>query len=90
MTKQVQGRKGHYQENPKFTNASQRLSYIIIGKNYWHDVHISFVCFFLCTGVKSLYKGLGPTLVRTFPATGSLFLAYETTKKFLTDLADNR
>ncbi|XP_011424212.1 mitochondrial ornithine transporter 1 [Magallana gigas] len=41
-------------------------------------------------GPKALYKGLGPTLVRTFPATGSLFLAYETTKKFLTNLADGR
>ncbi|XP_061165500.1 mitochondrial ornithine transporter 1-like [Saccostrea echinata] len=41
-------------------------------------------------GPKALYKGLGPTLVRTFPATGSLFLAYETTKKFLTNMADRR
>ncbi|KAK2184765.1 hypothetical protein NP493_253g00002 [Ridgeia piscesae] len=34
-------------------------------------------------GVRALYKGLGPTILRTFPATGGLFLAYETTKKVL-------
>ncbi|KAK3100290.1 hypothetical protein FSP39_017714 [Pinctada imbricata] len=39
-------------------------------------------------GPKALYNGLGPTLVRTFPATGGLFLAYETTKKYLTEFAD--
>ncbi|KAH9373576.1 mitochondrial ornithine transporter 1 [Haemaphysalis longicornis] len=32
-------------------------------------------------GVLALYNGLGPTLLRTFPATGALFLAYEYTKK---------
>lgn len=37
-------------------------------------------------GVRALYNGLGPTLVRTFPATGALFLAYEYTKKFLTNI----
>ena len=40
-------------------------------------------------GVRALYKGLGPTLVRTFPATGALFLAVETTKKVLGNAADN-
>jgi len=39
-------------------------------------------------GVRALYKGLGPTLVRTFPATGALFLAVETTKKFVGGAAD--
>jgi len=39
-------------------------------------------------GVRALYKGLGPTLVRTFPATGALFLAVETTKKVFGDAAD--
>lgn len=34
-------------------------------------------------GFKSLYKGLTPTLLRTFPATGALFLAYESTYKIL-------
>ncbi|KAG1678331.1 Mitochondrial ornithine transporter 1 [Nymphon striatum] len=32
-------------------------------------------------GILALYNGLGPTLVRTFPATGALFLTYEYTKK---------
>ena len=37
-------------------------------------------------GVAALYKGLGPTLLRTFPATGALFVAYEYTKLSLTSL----
>ncbi|CAH8532569.1 unnamed protein product [Schistosoma mattheei] len=32
-------------------------------------------------GIRSLYRGLGPTLLRTFPATGALFLAVEWTRK---------
>ena len=39
------------------------------------------LCFLV--GVRALYKGLGPTILRTFPATGGLFLAYETTKRVL-------
>ncbi|XP_052796055.1 mitochondrial ornithine transporter 1-like [Mya arenaria] len=39
-------------------------------------------------GIQALYKGLGPTVLRTFPATGALFLAYETTKKWLGYAAD--
>ncbi|CAM1292336.1 SLC25A15 (predicted) [Pycnogonum litorale] len=34
-------------------------------------------------GILALYNGLGPTMVRTFPATGALFLTYEYTKKLL-------
>jgi len=34
-------------------------------------------------GIGSLYRGIGPTLLRTFPATGALFYAMEETKKFL-------
>jgi len=34
-------------------------------------------------GLGRLYSGLGPTLLRTFPATGALFLAYETSKKWM-------
>jgi solute carrier family 25 ornithine transporter 2/15 len=37
-------------------------------------------------GVRALYNGLGPTVIRTFPATGALFVAYEYTKKFLTNI----
>lgn len=39
-------------------------------------------------GIMALYKGLGPTVLRTFPATGALFLAYETTKKWMGYAAD--
>lgn len=35
-------------------------------------------------GIKSLYKGLMPTLLRTFPSTGALFVAYEYSKIFMT------
>ncbi len=38
------------------------------------------------SGARALYKGLGPTLLRTAPATAALFLAYETTKKTLKSL----
>ncbi|KAG8181231.1 hypothetical protein JTE90_002911 [Oedothorax gibbosus] len=34
-------------------------------------------------GFRALYKGLGPTLLRTFPACGALFAAYEYSKDFL-------
>lgn len=49
---------------------------------------ISVVGWNMLLGVRALYKGLGPTLVRTFPATGALFLAVETTKKVFGDAAD--
>lgn len=34
-------------------------------------------------GPRALYKGLGPTLVRCFPACGALFVAYEGTQELL-------
>lgn len=34
-------------------------------------------------GIGALYNGLTPTLVRTIPATATLFVAYEYSKKFL-------
>lgn len=34
-------------------------------------------------GVSTLYSGLTPTLIRTFPANGALFLAYEASRKFM-------
>lgn len=37
-------------------------------------------------GVLALYNGLKPTVVRTIPATAVLFVVYEYTKKFLSDL----
>ncbi|XP_065568621.1 mitochondrial ornithine transporter 1-like isoform X2 [Artemia franciscana] len=39
-------------------------------------------------GILALYNGLGPTLVRTFPATGALILTYETTKKYMNEAID--
>ncbi|KAK7489872.1 hypothetical protein BaRGS_00018894 [Batillaria attramentaria] len=47
----------------------------------------TLISIFRNEGIGALYKGLGPTVVRTFPATGALFLAYETTKKYGTQLA---
>ncbi|EDV24393.1 uncharacterized protein TRIADDRAFT_5000, partial [Trichoplax adhaerens] len=35
------------------------------------------------TGFFSLYRGLAPTIIRSFPANGALFLTYEYTKKLL-------
>lgn len=36
-----------------------------------------------CPGVRTLYSGLTPTLVRSFPANGALFLAYEASRKLM-------
>jgi len=41
-------------------------------------------------GVMTLYSGLGPTVIRTFPSTGALFLAYETSKKLMNDYFDKK
>lgn len=38
-------------------------------------------------GVLALYNGLTPTLIRTFPATGALFFAFEYSKKFMQSLS---
>lgn len=35
-------------------------------------------------GTRGLYKGLTPTLIRTFPSTGALFVAYEYSKQYMT------
>lgn len=34
-------------------------------------------------GFRTLYKGLGPAVIRSFPANGALFLAYEGTERLL-------
>ena len=34
-------------------------------------------------GALALYNGLLPTLLRTFPATGALFIAYETSRELM-------
>ena len=36
-------------------------------------------------GVRSFYKGIGPTLLRAFPACAALFLAYEKSKKMMSE-----
>ena len=41
-------------------------------------------------GPAALYRGLAPALIRTFPANAALFLAYESTKQFLTDTLAHR
>lgn len=40
-------------------------------------------------GVRALYSGLTPTLVRTFPANGALFLGYEASRKLMMKQFDN-
>lgn len=36
-------------------------------------------------GISSLYNGLKPTLIRTVPATATLFVTYEYSKRFMLD-----
>ncbi|KAM6931695.1 solute carrier family 25 member 15a isoform 1-T2 [Lycodopsis pacificus] len=38
-------------------------------------------------GITALYSGLTPTMIRTFPANGALFLAYEMSRKFMMETA---
>lgn len=40
-------------------------------------------------GISSLYNGLKPTLIRTVPATATLFVTYEYSKKFMLDFFEN-
>lgn len=40
-------------------------------------------------GVRALYSGLTPTMVRTFPANGALFLGYEASRKLMMKQFDN-
>ena len=44
---------------------------------------------YICDGFRALYKGLGPTLLRTFPGTGALFVAVEYSKDFMTTNAQS-
>lgn len=41
------------------------------------------ISLFLFSGVRPLYSGLTPTMIRTFPANGALFLAYELSRKMM-------
>ncbi|XP_051521076.1 solute carrier family 25 member 15a isoform X2 [Myxocyprinus asiaticus] len=40
-------------------------------------------------GVRPLYSGLTPTMIRTFPANGALFLAYELSRKMMMQQFDH-
>ncbi|XP_033187700.1 mitochondrial ornithine transporter 1 [Bombus vancouverensis nearcticus] len=40
-------------------------------------------------GISSLYNGLKPTLIRTVPATATLFVTYEYSKRFMLDFFEN-
>lgn len=40
-------------------------------------------------GIGALYNGLKPTLLRTVPATATLFVTYEYTKKFMHNYFEN-
>lgn len=37
-------------------------------------------------GISALYNGLKPTILRTIPATAVLFVVYEYSKKFMTQI----
>lgn len=43
-------------------------------------------CLYFVTGIGALYNGLRPTVVRTIPATATLFVVYEYSKKVLHNL----
>ncbi|XP_030648908.1 solute carrier family 25 member 15b [Chanos chanos] len=40
-------------------------------------------------GVRALYSGLTPTMIRTFPANGALFLGYEASRKIMMEQFDS-
>lgn len=40
-------------------------------------------------GISSLYNGLKPTLIRTVPATATLFVTYEYSKRFMLNFFEN-
>ncbi|XP_069049567.1 mitochondrial ornithine transporter 1-like isoform X2 [Lepisosteus oculatus] len=46
---------------------------------------VSFINILRTEGVTALYCGLTPTVVRAFPSNGALFLAYELTRRALSD-----
>ncbi|CAN9511023.1 unnamed protein product [Ophioblennius macclurei] len=43
----------------------------------------TFVKIVRTEGIPALYSGLTPTMIRTFPANGALFLAYEWSRKYM-------
>jgi hypothetical protein len=59
------------------TNVQSRYDTKVVGSFFPEMVKIARE-----RGVRGLYSGLGPTLVRAFPANAALFLGVETGKKF--------
>ncbi|XP_073412281.1 mitochondrial ornithine transporter 1-like isoform X3 [Dendrobates tinctorius] len=51
---------------------------------------ISFLHILKTEGLLTLYSGLMPTIIRSFPSNAALFLAYEMTKRTLTEWSSNR
>ncbi|XP_026854213.1 solute carrier family 25 member 15b isoform X2 [Electrophorus electricus] len=49
----------------------------------------TFMHIFRTEGVRALYSGLTPTMIRTFPANGALFLAYEASRKLMMSKLDS-
>ncbi|XP_076867719.1 solute carrier family 25 member 15b [Brachyhypopomus gauderio] len=49
----------------------------------------TFMHIFRTEGVRALYSGLTPTMIRTFPANGALFLAYEASRKLMMSKFDS-
>ncbi|XP_077148551.1 mitochondrial ornithine transporter 1-like isoform X3 [Ranitomeya variabilis] len=51
---------------------------------------ISFLHILKTEGLLTLYNGLMPTIIRSFPSNAALFLAYEMTKRTLTEWSSNQ
>ena len=66
-------------------NASYTLN---LTSTFLFFYYIQYIIRFLLSGVKALYKGLGPCLLRTFPSSGALLLAVEVTKDVMYNAYD--
>lgn len=62
------------------TNVQSRWDTKVVGSYFPEMIKIAKQ-----RGISGLYNGLGPTLVRAFPANAALFLGVETGKKFFDD-----
>ena len=63
------------------TNVQSRWDTRVVGSYVPEMIHIAKT-----RGIAGFYSGLGPTLVRAFPANAALFLGVETGKKFFDNL----
>jgi hypothetical protein len=50
---------------------------------YYFTFYSKPLLFHMQLGIRALYKGLGPAILRCFPANAALFLAYEGTERLL-------